>query len=131
SGIYPSEIRAINIDSDWIFRKGAKTFLGLVDNPMYGFVNRVKIVFFERIPNLLIWFAENPPAALNIAANVMILPFFSSHKRREKKGEIEKMKAIHSRIQVELKPIGNTIIFVCVFFIIFLLAYYIANKDWQ
>ncbi|MGR3178941.1 MAG: Na(+)/H(+) antiporter subunit D, partial [Candidatus Anammoxibacter sp.] len=46
SGIYPSEIRAINIDSDWIFRKGAKTFLGLVDNPMYGFVNRVKIVFF-------------------------------------------------------------------------------------
>ncbi len=31
SGIYPAEIRAINLDADWFYRKGAKLFVRLVN----------------------------------------------------------------------------------------------------
>jgi multicomponent Na+:H+ antiporter subunit D len=31
SGIYPAEIRAINLDADWFYRKGAKVFLRLAN----------------------------------------------------------------------------------------------------
>jgi multicomponent Na+:H+ antiporter subunit D len=42
SGIYPSEIRAINVDADWLYRKGATGFLWLLDNPLAWFGNQVK-----------------------------------------------------------------------------------------
>ncbi|MGR3318204.1 MAG: Na(+)/H(+) antiporter subunit D [Candidatus Anammoxibacter sp.] len=130
SGYYPSEMRAINLDVDWFYRKGARGFVWLIDNPMFAFTTNIKTYFFEKIPNLLIWFSKNPATALNITANVMILPFFSTHKRKEKKEMIEKMKAVHLRISTEIKPIGYTIIFICVFFVLFLSTYYVANKDW-
>ncbi len=37
SGIYPAEIRAINLDTDWFYRKGAKAFLWLVNKPIVRF----------------------------------------------------------------------------------------------
>ncbi|MBT3482809.1 MAG: Na(+)/H(+) antiporter subunit D [Opitutales bacterium] len=33
-GIYPAEIRAINIDSDWIYRKGGKAFYAVMDKSL-------------------------------------------------------------------------------------------------
>ena len=31
SGIYPAEMRAINLDTDWFYRKGGKVFYRLAD----------------------------------------------------------------------------------------------------
>ena len=119
----------ISLDTDWIYRKGGKGIIWLADNVLFHVVNTTKQFIYFSIPKTLVWFSMNPATAINITANVMILPFFSKHKKKEKKGNMEKIKAIHSKIPVELKPIGNTIIFICVFFVLFLLTYYVANKD--
>jgi multicomponent Na+:H+ antiporter subunit D len=41
SGIYPAEIRAINLDTDWFYRKGAKAFLWIVNKPIASFEYKV------------------------------------------------------------------------------------------
>ncbi len=41
SGIYPAEIRAINLDTDWFYRKGAKTFLWIVNKPVASFEYKI------------------------------------------------------------------------------------------
>ena len=34
NGIYPPELKAINLDTDWLYRKGSKLFLRLARNPV-------------------------------------------------------------------------------------------------
>jgi len=36
SGIYPSEIRSVNIDADWIYRKGSKLLYRITDSGLNG-----------------------------------------------------------------------------------------------
>lgn len=40
SGIYPSEQRAINLDTDWFYRKGAKLFMNLANRQIVNFEYR-------------------------------------------------------------------------------------------
>ncbi|MFH1982132.1 MAG: Na(+)/H(+) antiporter subunit D [Pseudomonadota bacterium] len=40
SGYYPSEVRAINLDTDWFYRKGARLFYRIVDRGLNG-LNRI------------------------------------------------------------------------------------------
>ncbi|MFW5906196.1 MAG: proton-conducting transporter membrane subunit, partial [Desulfobia sp.] len=62
AGIYPAEIRAVNLDADWFYRKGGKAFYALADRILNG-VNAVcGRVFLDRIPGLLTGFARNGPA---------------------------------------------------------------------
>ncbi|MFU8818636.1 MAG: Na(+)/H(+) antiporter subunit D [Desulfurivibrio sp.] len=37
SGIYPAERRGVNLDVDWFYRKGARKFMWLVNNPIVNF----------------------------------------------------------------------------------------------
>jgi multicomponent Na+:H+ antiporter subunit D len=34
SGIYPAEMRAVNLDTDWFYRKGARAFVWFIKTPM-------------------------------------------------------------------------------------------------
>jgi len=36
SGIYPAEIRSVNIDSDWLYRKGSRLFYNFMDKTLNG-----------------------------------------------------------------------------------------------
>ena len=40
SGIYPAEMRCVNLDADWFYRKGARLFYRVMDKSLNG-VNRV------------------------------------------------------------------------------------------
>jgi multicomponent Na+:H+ antiporter subunit D len=60
SGIYPAEIRAINIDADWFYRKGGRAFYALTDKT-FNTLNRWGAdLFMERIPALLSRFFQEP-----------------------------------------------------------------------
>ena len=56
SGIYPAEIRAINLDTDWFYRKGRKVVLWLANNPIStadNFVGEVyRSMFLEPVQRL-------------------------------------------------------------------------------
>ena len=45
AGIYPAEMRCVNIDADWIYRKGARLFYFIMDKLFNG-VNRVSDQIF-------------------------------------------------------------------------------------
>jgi len=45
SGIYPAEVRAINVDADWFYRKGARLFYMAMDKGWNG-LNRIANQFF-------------------------------------------------------------------------------------
>ena len=59
SGKYPPEIRAINLDTDWFYRKGAGFIYALADRVLNG-INRIcDNVFAGTLPRLLSRFAGN------------------------------------------------------------------------
>lgn len=125
SGIYPAEIRAINLDADWFYRKGTRAFLWFVDNPMSRFGNQMGKIFFDYIPNFLIWFSRNPLAVLKMTADTMLLPLSGHDQRIEIKKRIEKEKEIYPGDIIKHWPIGTTVLWIALFLLTYLLAYYL------
>lgn len=86
AGIYPAEIRAINLDSDWIYRKGGPLFYRLVDKVFNGLNQAAELIFIKGVPRSLARFAQNGPAHL---ASLVLTPIWlitlDQDQRREKK----------------------------------------------
>ena len=64
AGIYPAEIRAVNIDSDWIYRKGARLFYKAADGLFNGLNTVGDRVFIAGITGSLCNFAKQGPTHL-------------------------------------------------------------------
>jgi len=60
SGIYPAEIRSINVDADWIYRKGGKFFYAVADWAFNGLNRWGDQLFIKQIPGLLARFFAEP-----------------------------------------------------------------------
>jgi multicomponent Na+:H+ antiporter subunit D len=69
SGIYPAEIRAINIDADLIYRKGGRLFYQVMATVLNGFNKMADKVLVGGIVKGLSRFASHGPA------NLMLLVF--------------------------------------------------------
>lgn len=50
SGIYPAEIRSLNVDADWIYRKGGKHFYRICDTVFNGLNTWADRVFVRNLP---------------------------------------------------------------------------------
>jgi multicomponent Na+:H+ antiporter subunit D len=132
SGIYPAEIRAINIDADWFYRKGANGFLWLLNNPLAWFGNQVKATIFVTIPQSCIWFSKNPLMALKMAGNNIMLTLFEESFTKEK------VERIRERIAEKLTDypgdviryphVGTTVLWVMGFLLGYLLIYIFFNS---
>ena len=95
SAIYPSEIRALNVDADWLYRKGARGFLWLLENPLAWFGNQVKTTVFVTIPQAFVWFSRNPLMALKVAGNNMAIALFEESFTKEK---VERIRTIREKV---------------------------------
>ena len=132
AGIYPSEIRAINIDADWLYRKGAVGFLWLLENPLAWFGNQVKATFFVTIPQSCIWFSRNPLMALKMAGNNIALAIFEESFTKER---LEKLrKRIVEQLTdypgdvIRYSPVGTTGIWVMGFLLAYLIIYIVSGR---
>jgi len=56
SGYYPPEIRALNLDADWFYRKWVRGFLWFSNNPLAKFGKLTEKIFFEYVPSFVIKF---------------------------------------------------------------------------
>lgn len=83
SGIYPAEIRAINLDADWFYRKGARWFLRILNNPLARLGEAIKRLVFASIPQGLIRLSQDPQAGVKIAANRLLCAFLPPSAKRE------------------------------------------------
>jgi len=60
SGIYPAEVRAINLDSDWVYRKGGRLFFAFADRCFNGLNSWADRLFVRRLPARLATFFAEP-----------------------------------------------------------------------
>ncbi len=64
AGIYPAEIRAINVDSDWLYRKGGRLFYKVADGVFNGLNKAGDQVFVSGLVGSLCTFAKQGPSHL-------------------------------------------------------------------
>ncbi|QTA93186.1 NADH-quinone oxidoreductase domain-containing protein [Desulfonema magnum] len=83
SGYYPAEIRAINLDTDWFYRKGARHFFNLTDKGFNGINRFCDKVLARNLSASLGRFSKNAPARLTL---LFIIPacFLTGKKENER-----------------------------------------------
>ncbi|MFW5901893.1 MAG: Na(+)/H(+) antiporter subunit D [Thermodesulfobacteriota bacterium] len=120
SGRYPSEIRAINLDTDWFYRKGARAFAACMDAGLNGLNAVSETVFARWLPALLKGFFGWLPAFL--------VYFFSRLFSRPQAGKEDTGEAAAGRFQkaeaavsAGLLPIGINALLAAVFFVVLFL----------
>ncbi len=64
SGIYPAEIRAINLDADLVYRKGGRFFYRIMASGLNGINKIADQIFFGRLIGGVSKFARHGPANL-------------------------------------------------------------------
>jgi len=60
SGIYPSELRAINLDFDWFYRKGARLAVYVFTGISAGIASVLDYLFIRLLPSKLSAFTKKP-----------------------------------------------------------------------
>jgi multicomponent Na+:H+ antiporter subunit D len=125
SGIYPAEIRAINLDTDWSYRKGTKGFLWLIYNPLGRLGEWGSKTAFETVPSAFIWFSRNPLAIMKMLTDRVSLLFSGEQEKIRVEQRLRHEKNIYPGDVIKHWPIGSTVLWVTLFLLAYLLAYYL------
>lgn len=102
SGNYPAEMRAINLDTDWFYRKGAKLVYTVMDLSLNRINSTFDKLFARGLSSRLATFAQNGPA--NIVALIM-LPI-RLLKRSKKEARQVQRKILNTAFETGTIPIG-------------------------
>lgn len=102
SGIYPAEIRAEHLDTDWFYRKGSKLFYRISDVTLNGINKICDITLAKGLTSAIINFAKNAPVTLTL---IMLAPMklFSGSDNKEGQGFSDKVNAAFSTGSI---PVG-------------------------
>ncbi|MBN2178559.1 MAG: Na(+)/H(+) antiporter subunit D [Deltaproteobacteria bacterium] len=112
SGIYPSEMRAINLDADWFYRKGSRLVIFIITGIASGIARFFDYLFIQRLPRILSAFSKNPISGLiqgYMKIDARSNPS-SSYTKREAKPEL-----------VNIMPAGIPVLIAVIF--LYLLAF--------
>lgn len=101
AGIYPPEIRSINVDADWIYRKGCRQIYRFSQWAFDGINDWANRVFAYQLPKLLSQFFEEPGS--NIQKYGYRL-WVEASGTADHKGRIE--KEIENRSHTSSYPVG-------------------------
>lgn len=126
SGIYPSEMRAVNLDFDWFYRKGARAFLWFAGTPMGAVGGASRRFFFDYVPRALVWFSRNPSAAVKMAFDMALMSVSCGERKERIRERITREKEIYPGDIIRHWPIGNTVLWVTLSLLIYLLIYYMS-----
>jgi multicomponent Na+:H+ antiporter subunit D len=128
SGIFPAEMRALNLDADWFYRKGARAFMWFISNPMAKLSAKINKVVFEIIPLSLIWASKNPAAVFRIVADTVLLQFTIPEKREDIRQRIKREKETYPGDILKHRPIGLAVLWVVLFLLLYLMIYYYGSS---
>jgi len=126
--IYPPELRCVNLDADWTYRKGARAFVAFVGGPLMGAFGWMSRVAHERVPHALGYFAKNPAGAMQLAYDRFLLSWAGMCRSME---AIDGAQARLTQDQGRYEharpgavwPIGTSVLYSVIAFLIFLLVY--------
>lgn len=102
AGFYPAEVRAINLDTDWFYRKGGGLFYTLFDRVLNGFNAFCDRTLAFRFTRALARSVKTGPA---YAASALLVPmkFMTDLKKDDRGTIIEKVKAA---LETGTVPVG-------------------------
>ena len=119
SGIYPAEIRAINLDTDWIYRKGGRLFFSGCDKIFNGLNDFGDRVFAQKIPSLLNRFFSDPSRSVQKRTVQLIAGATGNKSQVERRNE-----EIDHRTKALAYPIGGSVLLAVVFVAVMSLLYF-------
>ena len=126
SGYYPPEMRAINLDTDWFYRKGATAFLWFINGPMAKVGSGLRRVCFETIPNFFSSLSKNPMAVFMIARDAVLLSLLKvagSAHAADVRQRLEKQKAAYP-LPFRYWASSSAVFWIVLVLIIYLLFFY-------
>ncbi|MBN2283844.1 MAG: Na(+)/H(+) antiporter subunit D [Deltaproteobacteria bacterium] len=115
SGIYPSEMRAINLDADWLYRKGSRLTVSVVTGIASGIARACEYVFIRRLPRGLALFSRTPLTTILSLYNRIE----SSQRCGEQRAKPELVNVLPAGI-----PVMIAVIFLYVLAFVFIMTFY-------
>lgn len=130
AGIYPAEMRAVNLDADWFYRKGASAFMWAINSPGAKIASGINRIVFEAIPSALGRLSRNP----------LFIPSLSTAYLRLKiaqttgsKADFTEMETRYNRLKelsqsvydedIQRRPIGLSVLLSFIFIFFYLFVY--------
>jgi multicomponent Na+:H+ antiporter subunit D len=101
SGIYPAEIRSVNLDADWIYRMGARSFYRLADGTLNTLNQWADEAVSQRLTRKLALFFKRPGCNLEIQGLRLLARFGASPEWL-----MEKQSQSEHRCRHPVYPIG-------------------------
>lgn len=124
SGIFPAEVRATNIDADWLYRKGADVFLRALNGPLARAGDRIRQLAFETIPSTLARVSRNPLAVLKMTSDTVLLMITPEPGRQAIRQRLEREKKIYPGDIIRHWPVGTSVLWAILLLLAYLLVYY-------
>ncbi len=126
--IYPPELRSVNLDAEWTYRRGARAFLAFVGGPLMATFGWMSRMAHETLPRALGYFAKNPAGAMQLAYDRFLLGWAGMFRSM---GAIDRAQARLTRDQGRYEraqpgavwPIGTSVLYSVIAFLVFLLVY--------
>ncbi len=118
SGIYPAEIRAINLDTDWFYRKGGRLFFTNCEKLFNGLNAFGDRVFMQELPAVLARFAKDPAASLQKHGVRLLVEATGDEEHLAKR-----LAAAEHRTRHAAYPIGGGVFLAVVFLVVLSLCY--------
>lgn len=123
SGYYPPEMRAVNLDTDWFYRKGADAFMWFVNRPM-AWVGRVlKKIGFDYMPRFFTLLSKDPMGVILVVKDSILLQIFKLSES-DFVPEVEQRLAKHKKSYPA--PFRYWGLGPAVFWVILLLSFYLV-----
>jgi len=115
SGYYPAEMRAINLDTDWFYRRSGRLFYNIMDRVLNGLNEVCGHVFARSIPTRLGQLSRAPISSL--------VKYYRRTTGKDSRLAIEDFKREMRPEEANLMPIGVpvflSIVFLVLLFVVF------------
>lgn len=115
SGVYPAELRCVNLDFDWFYRKGGRVFYRFADRILNGVNDRAEELFVGRLVRRLAEISQEGPWRLSriVLYPVWVLSGLRGEKLEEKNSELRKALALG------VSPVGVGVMAAMTFLMLF------------
>lgn len=124
AGIFPAEMRATNLDLDWVYRKSAQAFMWFINKPGSTIMQVLNNIVFNKIPTFLGWLTKNPILAIKIVKDSFLLVFSIPEKREEIKVRLKAAKKAYPGDPYMPMPIGVLVLWSIFLLLAYLIIYY-------
>jgi len=114
SGVYPAEMRAINLDTDWFYRKGGKLIFYVADKSLNGINSFCDKIFAIKLASFLGKLSRNAPARL---ALIFVVPLrFLTGMKRDNLAVIK--ERVYATLETGSTPLGISAALATIFLVV-------------